>query len=124
VIGFFSTQQKMSSSTLFSRLACVWLALFLFSAIGPATTTSWLSDVFGPALLSGPSQPGEHVADTPQQFEAETEFNKEVLFVSPVTFEVPRPIVSEWFSALFSPRLHFYGEFWRTPRCPRPPPAS
>jgi len=96
----------------------------MVSVIGPAATTCWLSDFAVPSALSAPDQPGEHVADTPQQFEAETEFNKEILVVSAVPCETRHPVVSVWFTVLSSSDPISLLDYWRVPACPRPPPLS
>jgi len=94
----------------------------MVSAIGPAATTCWLCDFAVPSTLSAPDQPGDHVADTPQQFEAETEFNKEFFVVSVLPCDTSHPVVSVWFDVLsFSDQISLL-EYWRIPACPRPPP--
>ncbi len=95
----------------------------MVSAVGPAATTSWLRDLAVPAALSAPDQPGEQVADTPQQFEAETEFSKEILFVAPVPCDMPHSVVSVWFTVLSLSDPISFLEYWRVPACPRPPPS-
>nr|WP_320050015.1 hypothetical protein [uncultured Desulfuromonas sp.] len=108
---------------IFCRFTCVWLVIFLFSAIGPAATTNWLSDVLVPTFVSAPDQPGEHIADTPQLFEAETEFNKEIFLISPVLCVINRPEISVEFTVQLVPCRPSYREYRQAPSCPRPPPV-
>ena len=112
----------MQRSVGFSKLTCFWLIFFALTAIAPVVTTSWLVDVLASTVLCVPAQHGEHLATTPQQSVAETDFSEDVLFFVPAQYSVQGGVVANIVTVVFFFHLFIFFDYWRVPACPRPPP--